>query len=102
MGYCGGRIEIGTPLLENLKREVREETGMDLAGEPRLCAAQDILRAEGKHVVRLTYTGDAIGEIVLDTSENDTYRWFTKKELIHLDDVDIYFKELLDKGLVAL
>jgi 8-oxo-dGTP diphosphatase len=98
---AGGRIEIGTPLMENLKREVKEETGMELVGEPRLCAAQDILRGAGKHVVRLTYTGEAAGEIVLDTNENDIYRWFTKEELMHLDDVDIYFKELLDEGLVV-
>ncbi|PIR46510.1 MAG: hypothetical protein COV07_03715 [Candidatus Vogelbacteria bacterium CG10_big_fil_rev_8_21_14_0_10_45_14] len=32
----GGRIEAGTPLLENLKREVREETRLSLLEEPRL------------------------------------------------------------------
>ncbi len=98
----GGRIEIGTPLLDNLKREIKEETGMDLAGEPQLLAAQDILRKEDKHVVRLTYLGEAIGDIVLDTNENDAYQWFTKAELEHQDDVDMYFKELLDKGLAGL
>jgi len=96
----GGRIEAGKPLLENLVREVKEETGMDLVREPRLIAAQDILRKEGRHVVRLTYVGEATGDIVLDTSENDAYRWFAKEELVHLDDVDIFFKEILDKGLV--
>ncbi len=98
----GGRIELGTPLLENLKREVKEETNMDLAGEPRLRAAQDILRVPGRHVVRLTYVGEATGEIILDTTENDLYQWYSAEELAHLDDVDIYVKELLDKGLLEL
>src|SRR3989344_6009185 len=50
----GGRINIGTPLLENLKREIFEETKLNLIKERKLIAAQDILRTD-KHVVRLTY-----------------------------------------------
>jgi len=96
----GGRIFPGTTLLENLRREVREETGLDIVGNPRLKAAQDILRTSNRHVVRLTYMGEATGEIVLDTNENDTYQWFTKEELIRQDDVDIYFKDLLDRNLM--
>lgn len=92
----------GTPLMENLKREIKEETGMDLVGEPSIQAAQDILRTEDRHVVRLTYVGEALGDITLDTNENDTYQWFTKEELARQDDIDIYFKELLDKGIVKL
>jgi len=91
----GGRIEIGTPLLDNLRREIKEETKMDLVGEPRLMAAQDILRSLGRHVVRLTYVGEANGDIELDPEENDKYQWLTK-------DLDVYFKELLDKGLIEL
>ena len=96
----GGRIEAGAPLLENLRREIKEETSMDLAGEPQLRAAQDILRVPGRHVVRLTYIGEATGTITLDANENDTYQWFTKEELIRQDDVDIYFKDLLDRNLM--
>src|SRR3989344_2508693 len=93
----GGRTEPGRSLFGNLKRGVREETGLELVGEPRLIAAQDILRSAGKHVVRLTYVGEARGGAVLDTNENDTYKWYSRAELSKLDDVDIYLKELLDK-----
>jgi ADP-ribose pyrophosphatase YjhB (NUDIX family) len=92
----GGRIEPGTPLIENLKREIKEETGLELIGEPRLIAAQYILRSPGKHVVRLTYVGEASGEVRLDTSENDLHKWYSPDELAILADVDIYFKQLLD------
>jgi ADP-ribose pyrophosphatase YjhB (NUDIX family) len=51
----GGRINPGSPLFDNLKREVREETRLDLTTRPRLAAAQDILRVPGRHVVRLTF-----------------------------------------------
>lgn len=93
----GGRINSGTPLLENLKREIKEEVGLDLLGEPRLIAAQDILRNPERHVVRLTYTGNTKGEVTLDTAENDKYEWYGKEELLKLDDVDMYFKELLGR-----
>lgn len=61
----GGRIAPGQTLLENLKREVQEETRLFLTREPTLIAAQDILRVPGRHIVRLTYIGEAEGEPVL-------------------------------------
>lgn len=94
----GGRIEPGTPLLENLKREIREETGLDLTGEPKLIAAQDILRVPGRHVVRLTYLGKIEGEPTLD-EEHTEYKWFTLEEMRQLADLDIYFKEVLEKKI---
>lgn len=90
----GGRIEIGTPLLKNLKREIFEETKLELVGEPKLIAAQDILKSD-KHVVRLTYIGEARGDIVLD-EENTEYKWFSRQELNETDALDAYFKEVLE------
>ena len=92
----GGRIEIGTSLIENLKREVKEETGLDLIDEPKLVAAQDILRLSSKHVVRLTYTANIEGEPKLDEDHVD-YGWFTVEEMKNIPDLDIYFTELLKK-----
>ncbi len=96
----GGRINIGTPLFENLKREIKEETNLDLVEEPRLIAAQDILRVPGRHVVRLTYVGRIDGEPKLRTEENVEYKWATLPEIRAIADMDIYFKELLDKNLI--
>lgn len=92
----GGRIEPGKTLLGNLEREIMEETGLELINTPKLIAAQDIMRKVGYHVVRLTYIGEAEGEIKLDMEENDMYKWYTQEELIILDDVDVYLKELID------
>ena len=35
----GGRIIPGTPLLDNLRREIKEEVNLDYAGEPQLVSA---------------------------------------------------------------
>lgn len=98
----GGRIEAGIGYFENLKREIREETHLDLIEEPKLLAAQDILRVPGKHVVRLTFVGAILGEPILDLEENTEYLWLTFEELkdntFNLD-LDSYLKEAVDKYL---
>ena len=94
----GGRIEPGISLMENLKREVKEETNLELIGEPKLLAAQDILRVAGLHIVRLTYVGKATGTIKLDTIENDRYEWRSLNDLKSADDLDIYLKEIIEKS----
>ena len=99
----GGRINPGTSLFDNLKREVKEEVGLDLASPVKLIAAQDILKSPDKHVVRLTYIGDIDGNPVVDDDHLEA-KWFTAKELkeMKLDILDSFFKELLDKGIVNI
>jgi ADP-ribose pyrophosphatase YjhB (NUDIX family) len=97
----GGRIDPCTSLLENLAREVREETALELCGTPHLLSAQDIFVGEGeKHVVRLTYIGQAKeGEIVLDTEENTEYVWVSRADLPDHEDLDVYLHEVVQSKL---
>lgn len=99
----GGRIDPGTPLMENLKREIKEEVNLEYQGQPTLVAAQDILRVEGRHVVRLTYTGEIQGEPKLDDDHLEA-KWFSSKELESLpeSELDIYLKELIEKSILIL
>lgn len=97
LDIVGGRIKIGTPLIDNLKREVYEETKLNLIDEPKLIAAQDILRPD-KHVVRLTYMGKIEGEPVLD-EEHESYKWMTKDQILSESGLDQYFKEVFNKFL---
>ncbi len=90
---AGGRINPGTPLIENLKREIMEETGLQIADEPQLIAAQDIIRPH-KHIVRLTYTGFADGEVKLSDEHTD-YKWVSREELSTLEPIDPILKEVL-------
>ncbi len=98
----GGRIEAGFPLIDNLKREIMEETRLVLTEEPALVAAQDILRINGRHVVRLTYVGRIEGDPVIDDEHEDA-KWFDISEIRKLSEaqLDIYFKELVDKGIIG-
>ncbi len=96
----GGRINPGTPLLENLKREIMEETGLNLVDEPKIIAAQDILRIANRHVVRLTYIARINGQVKLDPDHSE-YRWVTIDELRKIESLDRYLKELLTRGVIA-
>ncbi len=98
----GGRINPGTDLLTNLKREVKEETGLILKTKIILVAAQDILRVPDKHIVRITYQGMISGVTNID-EESLEYKWFTKAEILKLrsKELDIYFIELLKKNLIS-
>lgn len=95
----GGRIKSGFSLFDNLKREVKEETNLDLLENLKLVFAQDIIRKD-KHVVRLTYIGEADGQFVLDNTENVDFRWVSLKELKELRGFCEFAKEVLDKGFV--
>ncbi len=102
LGYWdmpGGRIEPGTPLLENLKREIKEECQLELREEPQIIAAQDILHMPGKHVVRLTFLGSIDGDPVVDSSEIEDYKWLTIDEIKEQEDLDVFLKEVLEKKL---
>jgi ADP-ribose pyrophosphatase YjhB (NUDIX family) len=96
----GGRIDAGSPLLDNLKREVQEETQLELTSVPRLIAAQDIIPNPERHIVRLTYTAHTTGEPVLDTTENTEAHWLTFSELLEQADLDTYVKQLLESGVL--
>ena len=96
----GGRIDAGSTLLEHLKREIKEEAGLDIVSEPRLIAAQDILRLPEKHIVRLSYIAETEGEPVLDTSENTEYKWVTVSEIKKQEGLDKYVREIIGSNLV--
>lgn len=95
----GGRIEPGKSLMENLRREIKEETGLLLIGKPQLLAAQDILGVPGRHVVRLTYRGKVKGEVKL-SEEHTSYKWVTMNELRRLQMFDVYAKRLIHSELL--
>lgn len=91
----GGRIEPGTPLIENLKREIKEETSLELTDTPLLIAAQDILKGTERHIVRLTYTANITGIPVVDNEENEDFLWVTPEELEKVEDLDYYLTQLI-------
>lgn len=94
---AGGRVEAGDSLMENLAREVMEETGLTMKSEPQLLTAQDVIWPD-RHVVRITYIAEVDGEPRLGP-EHSEYGWFSYDEMKHLDKIDDYIKKLIDTGV---
>jgi|SRR3989344_4672850 len=85
----GGRMNPGKNLSENLKREIKEETGLVWNGVSKLVSAQDIIMPD-QHVVRLTFIGHIKGVTKIKKNEESLeFKWFTISEL----------KKLINKGL---
>jgi len=78
---------------------VRVLAALALKSEPKLVAAQDILRIAGRHVVRLTFMGEIDGEPQLD-DDHIEFRWFDVEEIKKLENLDIYVKELIEKHII--
>lgn len=93
----GGRIDPGTSLLENLRREVMEETKLEITSEPRLIAAQDIIPNDDRHIVRLTYVAHTVGEPALD-EEHTELKWVSLSDLSREGDIDSYASKLVQDG----
>lgn len=93
----GGRINENEPLLDALRREVSEETGLRLLDEPELQFAQDIFVEKADlHVVRLTYRGKAEGEVVL-SEDHGAHKWVTESELL-AENIDPYLRKMIEKA----
>jgi len=72
----GGRIQADESLIDALRREVREEIGYNISGEPQLLRAQDIfVPAKELHVVRLTYVLEEDATEIQLSGEHDAYEW---------------------------
>lgn len=95
----GGRINPGTSLLENLKREILEETGLILNETPKIIMAQDILRVHGKHIVRISYIAGIEGEPKIDGESTD-FKWMSVSEMKAEKELDMFVREIIEQGLI--
>ena len=96
----GGRIEPGSTLLENLEREIMEETGLKLHKKPKVIGAQDIFAANRRHIVRITYLGETVGGEVRLDEDQTAYKWLNLKEIKDFQGLDAYVKELLSSNVL--
>lgn len=101
----GGKIKKGEFFDEGLKREVMEETGLDIKILGFYEAVEDNFTAcKNNEVIKSVNVGmHAVfedGEIRLSREHRD-YKWFTKEEILSLADDDKLTKvckKLLEKG----
>ena len=80
----GGKIDFGETILNALKREIREETGLILK-DIEFKGIRELIEPD-RHFIFLEHTATAINtnQVILN-SEATEYGWFTKNNLDKID-----------------
>lgn len=98
--FPGGRINPGEPFLDGLRREVKEETGLEVeVGEPIYVGEWfPVIRGVLNHIVATFFICRPLTTEVKLSEEHDDYKWVDAEEAAKLDAVependvrDVYF-----------
>ena len=99
LDYPGGKIQVGeTDLIESLKREVREETDIEIKiGKPFATwwsTFPSHHKLAGKKVFLVGYKCDFVSGTIKLSNEHNKYSWVTKDNYQKVNDGTSYFKIL--------
>jgi phosphoglycolate phosphatase-like HAD superfamily hydrolase/ADP-ribose pyrophosphatase YjhB (NUDIX family) len=87
-GIPGGKIKFGEPSAEALRREIKEETGLEIE-RPKFVMAQDCIHStefyRDAHFVLLNYTCHERGDAAVQLNEEaQEYRWVTPAQALEM------------------
>lgn len=79
----GGHIDYGEHFVDGLKRELREELGIEVTVGDPFAVFDYKNEVKGSHSVEVVYfaqLADASGDIMLNAADHSEYKWFTREE----------------------
>lgn len=100
-GYAlpGGHVEPNESIVESVRREMKEETGLDVIN-PRLCGIKQFPKNCGRYLVFLFEATEFSGE--LRSSDEGEMRWLSREQLKSVktvDDLQLLIDTMLDPNL---
>ena len=99
----GGRVELGETLIEAVRREIKEETGLDVDVGPLIEAFDRVHRVDGRvqyHFVILDYLCTCTGGTLCAGDDADDATWVGASEL-NAFGVNAFAAAVIRKGLDA-
>ena len=93
-----GKIEFGEQPEAALRREIKEETGIEITSSKILFPISSVMEVNGGkyHILRLIYEVSFEGNICLD-DDHESYKWLDVAEIQEMDKTIIGLKEVIEK-----
>jgi len=82
--FPGGNIEEGEDLYENMKREILEETGIEL-NDFKIFDAQSAVNENGEYSIQIAYVGNVENPEIMLSYEHSDSRCVIKEEFLELE-----------------
>lgn len=93
----GGTIEFGEETIDALKREIKEETNLEVT-PGKILLAYGYQSGDNRHQFQLVFACDYLsGEVKLNPEEHDEFKWVSLEEMVNLK--KIKFLEVLCEEL---
>jgi len=96
----GGRTNFGEEPEDGLKREIKEETGLELNEIKQILDASTVFKNEEKHIVRITYLCTVKKTNIQLSHEHTDIQWVTKEELKNIEFKDKILKKVIKKYFI--
>lgn len=82
-GLPGGRIEFAEKACDAVRREIREELGVEIAVTTLACIAETIDAGDGRHWIAPVYTAHIVTgrPAIMEPEKHDRLGWFTLHSL---------------------
>lgn len=94
----GGRINFGEEPEEGLRREIKEETGLELKEIKKIIDAATVFKNEERHIVRITYLCTVEDGDTNISHEHTHLEWIPKEKIKELEYKDKLLKKTIDNN----